>query len=59
MFEYDICLCNSINCPHKEECERGRSHGPGIYTVSEFYNPNIKECEFFIPIVKKEGGGSQ
>jgi hypothetical protein len=48
-----------MNCPHKEECERGRSHGPGIYTVSEFYNPNIKECEFFIPVVKKEGGGSQ
>ena len=54
MFEYDICLCGSQECPHKEECERGRKHAPGIYTMSLFYDPNAKNCEFFIPVVKQK-----
>ena len=47
MFEYDICLCgNADQCPHKDNCKRAEEHGPGIYTVSLFYQED-KECEYF------------
>ena len=60
MFEYDICMCgNASSCPHKETCKRAQNHGPGIYTVSLFYEKN-KECEYYLPIKKesKQNGKS-
>ena len=48
MFENDICLCgNKENCPLKDTCRRAQEHGPGIYTMSLFYDPNKKECEYY------------
>ncbi len=49
MFEYDICLCgNSEKCPNKDICKRARKHGPGIYTISNFYDERNIECDYFI-----------
>ena len=54
MFEDDICLCgNADKCPNKDICVRGQKHGPGIYTIALFYNEKNKECEYFIPVLKK------
>lgn len=48
MFEDDICRCwNSDLCPRKDQCERAKRGGPGIYTVSSFYEED-KECEYFM-----------
>ena len=48
MFEYDICLCgNNKGCPKRKKCARVVNK-PGIYTISLLYDPNIKECEYFI-----------
>ena len=48
MFEYDICLCgNASSCALKDKCKRAEKHGPGIYTVSLFYEEG-KECEYFL-----------
>lgn len=50
MFEYDICLCgNAEECPHKETCQRAMKHGPGIYTVSNFYEEK-DTCDYYYPI---------
>ena len=47
MFEYDICFCgNAASCPHKDQCKRAEKRGPGIYTMSLFYQEG-KECEYF------------
>jgi hypothetical protein len=47
-FDDDICLCgNSDSCPYKNECLRAERRGPGIFTVSLFYQED-KECEYFI-----------
>ncbi len=38
MFEYDICMCGDADkCPLSETCKRAEKVGPGIYTVSAFY----------------------
>lgn len=35
MFEYDICLCASTECPRYENCVRGElTKKQGIYTIS-------------------------
>lgn len=35
MFEYDICLCASKECPKYSECIRGeKTKREGIYTIS-------------------------
>lgn len=35
MFENDICLCESRECPHYKECVRGElTQREGIYTIS-------------------------
>ena len=55
MFEFDICLCgNGDECPYSKECLRGSKRmGTGIYTISNFYDPNSDECEYFIEKDKK------
>jgi len=56
MFEYDICLCgNKENCPKKETCERAVNPGPGIYTLSLFYQEN-KECEYYLSLKQNKNG---
>lgn len=51
MFEYDICLCASEECPRYKECIRGgKTEKKGIYTMSylsEVCNQN-NEYECFI-----------
>lgn len=56
MFEFDICLCgNGDECPYHKECLRGsKKMGTGIYTISNFYDPNSDECEYFIEKDNKE-----
>ena len=49
MFEYDICLCASEECPRYDDCIRGRkTKREGIYTtslLSEICNEDTKyEC---------------
>ena len=47
MFEDDICRCGNADlCPHKSECKRAEEHGPGVYTVSDFYKEG-QECKDF------------
>lgn len=50
MFEFDICLCgNNEDCPYRRECLRAtKKIGPGIYTISNFYDREKDECEYFI-----------
>lgn len=55
MFEYDICLCMS-KCPFKDECVRGQKHGPGIFTMADFYKDNYtkaEDCKDYIPMRKE------
>ena len=48
MLEYDICFCgNAEKCLLKDSCKRAEKHGPGIYTVSNFYDEKQTHCEFF------------
>ena len=57
MFEYDICLCASKECPKYEECIRGGlTTRNGIYTMSylrEVCNQN-NNYEMFIGDKKNE-----
>lgn len=56
MFEFDICLCVS-ECPFKGDCVRGQKHGPGIFTMANFYKDSYnkpKDCKEYIPIRKKD-----
>ena len=50
MFEYDICFCgNADKCPLKDTCKRAIARGPGIYTISNFYD-TYKEglgCDYY------------
>jgi len=49
-FEDDICLCgNGDKCPNGDTCYRYRHSPVGICTVSLFYNPDAKKCDFYIP----------
>lgn len=58
MFEYDICLCASEECPRYNECLRGKGiKREGIYTSSylrETCNENNK-YEYFIEMEKRYG----
>ena len=51
MFEYDMCLCASEECPRYDECMRGgATTKQGIYTISflrEICNQN-NNYELFI-----------
>ena len=57
MFENDICLCASKECPRYEECLRGDGiERKGIYTISllrEICNQN-NNYEMFIKLEKKK-----
>ena len=54
MFDYDICLCGNMDqCPYKDDCLRAEKPGPGIYTMSLFYQKD-KECEYYISKRKVE-----
>ena len=56
MFENDICLCASKECPRYDECIRGElTKKKGIYTISflrEICNQN-NNYEMFIKGEKK------
>ena len=46
-YDDDICFCGNADlCPHKDQCKRAERRGPGIYTMSLFYEEG-KECEYF------------
>jgi hypothetical protein len=51
LFEYDICLCASVECPRYEDCVRGGlTVRQGVYTMSylkEVCNQN-NNYEMFI-----------
>ena len=50
MFESDICLCASEECPKYDDCERGgKNKKEGIYTISylaEVCNQNTQYAYF-------------
>lgn len=50
LWDDDICFCgNGENCPKKDKCMRiKKDNKPGIYTMALLYDPNKKECEYFI-----------
>lgn len=57
MFEDDICLCASIECPRYNDCMRGDNYKrvDGVYTVSflkEVCNQN-NNYAMFIKLEKK------
>ena len=56
MWEDDICLCASKECPRYDECLRGNgTKRKGIYTISmlrEVCNQN-NNYEYFIKMEKK------
>ena len=58
MFEYDMCLCASKDCPRYNECLRGAEiKRKGVYTTSylgDICNEN-SNYETFIPIHHIEG----
>lgn len=54
MFEDDICRCGNPDlCPRKNECKRAEKPGPGVYTMSYFYQYDGKECKYFWKKVDK------
>ena len=55
MFDLDICICaNSEYCPKKDTCLRATYMPRGIYTASNFYGINDKECEYYINTMRNE-----
>ena len=48
MFEYDMCLCASEECPRYDECMRGgTTTKQGIYTISFLFllTFNVSKCQ--------------
>jgi len=48
----DICMCQSEDCPKKEECYRYKAKPDTIQSYCNFYKG--KECEYFLKLTKKQ-----
>ena len=51
----DIAMCQSEECPKRQECYRHEAEPDEVQSYAIFYVSG-RECGFFIPIKKGENG---